>query len=448
MGQASIGRAALVLTTDAAKARTGLADFKADATRTAQQTAESVRTRFSGMLSGIKGGFAAGLGIGLVGGVKDAIGSVAGLRDEIDRTAKQARRLGTDTATWQGLVHAANLSGVSIEELETGLRKFRTHVEGPLDQALFNFARSIEGVGDAGERAAILTEVFGKSGVQLATLFEGGEKSLRSMVGEVRRYGAALSDVDAARVEAANDALSRAKLAVHGVALKVTVALAPAVEFLANELVRTIDQFRQMELTGVSGLTRLLKLTAMLADATRALAGATIFLTGARLKFFQAELIARGAQKGGIAGAALGALGAGVAELFGAKELRQAGDGLMKAGTLLMSDVGGATKRAEALAREIEARKVEGKAAVAALGETAAGITQVTARLKDLTNPALLRGTSAEVSARLRFQMQGGPAPSKELLAEQRRATKHLQQIESGVRQLNRRPAGPQLATL
>ena len=180
-------------------------------------------------------GFVLGIGFEAarrtIGSLTEGFGE---LRDTIDRTAKDSRRLGTTMEVMQGLEHAAGLSGVKVETLRAGLMRFRKDVEGPLDQALVGVAEQLEGMTDPGERANLLFSKFGRSGVELATMFEGGSAGLQSMIGEAQTLGFALSGMDAGKVESANDAMARVKAAATGLYQKILLALTPAIEFWAD----------------------------------------------------------------------------------------------------------------------------------------------------------------------------------------------------------------------
>lgn len=234
MSQTSIGKAALVLTTDGTDAKAGLAKFGSDANKWADKTTNDLKSRFSGLgkagLFGFAAGGAAAAGSALLSLPGQVIGKYRELKDEIDNASKAARRFGTDMGTWQGLAHAASMSGVPIEQLTVGLTKFQQKIDGPIDKALLNFARSIEGVEDPAERARILFDAFGKAGPAMAGLFENGGDGLQKMIAESKELGFALSDLDGQKVEEANDSIERAERAVKGLWQRIVVALAPAFE--------------------------------------------------------------------------------------------------------------------------------------------------------------------------------------------------------------------------
>lgn len=225
---ASIGSGSLVLTTNA----TGMLSGLKAASDKAKKMAGDMQQGVSGKLSGMfKGGLALGAGMAVFDAVKSGITSVIGmfndLKDKIDETAKNARRFGMDTQTMGGLEHAAGLSGVKVEELRAAMQKMAARGEN-----IFQFAERLERMNPAQARQAL--NELGEQGYRLRTLFEGGAAGLRQMVEEGRRF--TLSDQEAAKVEAANDAISRMKLSLEFLKSKVVVALAPAFERVGNFL--------------------------------------------------------------------------------------------------------------------------------------------------------------------------------------------------------------------
>ncbi len=179
-------------------------------------------------------GFATGpwglaLAAGAVG-VHKLIGAFGDLSESIDAASKSSATLGIDMSTFQGLSHAADLSGVSVEQLEVGLGKFRREVDGPLDEALYSLADRLEGIEEPGERARLLVESFGKSGLKMAPMFADGREGLKGMVDEAGKLGIALSNADGKKIEAANDSITRVKSAVKGLMNQVLISAAPIVD--------------------------------------------------------------------------------------------------------------------------------------------------------------------------------------------------------------------------
>lgn len=246
MAGSTIGAASLVLSTNAAKLYDGLKQAGGKVKGWADQTKKDV----SGKLAGIgKGGFGFGMAAGagmavfsaITGAISGVIGKFGELKERIDHAAKASRALGIDTATYQGLEHAAELSGVKTEQLGEALNKLRATTAGPLDEALYDLADRFQGLEDPAARARLLVSKFGESGLKLAGMFEGGRDGLKGLVEEAQKLGFALSDADAAKIEQANDAITRVKRSVEGLFNRILIALAPAIEVAAKNFQAVLE---------------------------------------------------------------------------------------------------------------------------------------------------------------------------------------------------------------
>lgn len=242
-GSNAVASGAAILTTNADQFRAGLKRAEGDlvgwSSRTQRNLAKSGPGAGGGGAGGLLGFLGKGAGPALaltaVGvGVTKLASGFGELTDRIDATSKQARTLGTTPEFLTGLQHAADLSGVSVEQLSKGMGFFRRQVEGPLDAALLSLADRIEQTGDAGERARLLTEAFGKAGIGLAPMFEEGADGIRKMVEENKALGGSFTESQGKAVEAANDAITRAKKSFGGLFQQLIIGLSPVIERFAD----------------------------------------------------------------------------------------------------------------------------------------------------------------------------------------------------------------------
>lgn len=185
--------------------------------------------------------------------------------DAGDATAKLSDRLGISTEKLAGLQHAANLAGVDTDKVTLAMRGLTKGVidaaQGtgemqqafnrlglsadqlarmPLDQQFMKVGEALMRVQNVTERNALAMQIFGSRASEVLNIFaEGG---LREAQDDVEKMGVALSRVDAAKIEMANDAMSRAKLAIQGVANSIALALAPIITELANRFADAAKQ--------------------------------------------------------------------------------------------------------------------------------------------------------------------------------------------------------------
>lgn len=187
----------------------------------------------------------------------------------MDAIAKQSRALGLDTQFFSGLIHAANLSGVRMEQLGGGLRQMLNlagqvrvgnvqaarafqalgisiqdirNLDG--EDLFYRIADGIASIENPVERTQAAMALFGTDASQIITLLERGSAGVREMVAEAERLGIAFSAVDAARVEAANDAITRMHASFRGLQQTFVIALAPTIEGLARLITRIQSALR------------------------------------------------------------------------------------------------------------------------------------------------------------------------------------------------------------
>lgn len=186
-------------------------------------------------------------GGGIAAGIKIAA-------DRIDGLAKSADRLGIATESLAGLRLAADEAGASTEALEGGMIKLQRAVveaangnktaaksfedlglsvsalsQMSADEQFKAVADAISQLDNAGQRTAATLEIFGKSGSDLAGTLAMGSKGLEQATKDAEALGLAVSRIDAAKVEEANDAFGRIGKVGQGVFNSLTVALAPFV---------------------------------------------------------------------------------------------------------------------------------------------------------------------------------------------------------------------------
>ncbi len=225
----------------------------------------SVKTAFAGLAAAIGVGSFAVL-------IKNAMAS-------IDVTAKLADRLGVASDKMAGLQHAADLAGVSQETLNTGLRGMvgtvaqaaqgmgdgaRAFAQMNLsarelsalapDQQLEKILAALAGVENVTQRNALAQQVFGARASEMLNLIGDGAEGIRKATEDTKAWGAALDRVDSAKVEAANDAITRSKTAFGGVINTIAVQLSPIITAIANKFAdaaRESNGFRDTVTTGM-----------------------------------------------------------------------------------------------------------------------------------------------------------------------------------------------------
>lgn len=232
-----------------------------DGLKKARGSLDGFGARTKSALSGV------GAKIAALGGLIGTGALVAGLKkaaNAVDNLAKTSDRLGITTQALAGLRHAADLSGAGAENMDKALRTLaKTSQEAaagtgearaafarlgvdaqalaqlPLDQRMAVLADAFQGVGSKSEQTALAMRIFGESGAGLVNTLALGADGLAKTTAEAEALGLAVSRVDAAKVEQANDAMTRIGALLQGVFQQAVVAMAPAVQGLATAFVDT-----------------------------------------------------------------------------------------------------------------------------------------------------------------------------------------------------------------
>ena len=239
--------------------------LKAFAT-SAMSALNPVTAAFTAMAAGAVGVGAA------VWGLTSRIGTLAGVADKAAQT-------GLSGAFLQQLEYAADQSGVSAETLTGGIKKLTVMIgkagsgskeaaDALKDIGLSatdlqrlspeqQFEKVAAGIGKiptASGRAAAAVKIFGKSGIEMTTLFAGGLGEITKLMQDAKDIGIGLDDEQLKRVADADDSLQKMYASIGAMVDQVAVGLAPAFEAVATEITglvgpvtKLFDTFNNME---------------------------------------------------------------------------------------------------------------------------------------------------------------------------------------------------------
>jgi len=182
--------------------------------------------------------------------------------ESVDALAKTSDKLGIATEKLAGLRHAAELTGVSAGTMDMALQRMTRRLaeaaqgggeakaaieqlgldaqklaaQSP-DKSFREIATAMESVDQQSEKVRLAFKFFDSEGVALVNTLALGSKGLNEAGKEAEQLGIAISRIDAAKVEAANDAMTRASAVFKGAGQAAAVELAPFIESAANEFV-------------------------------------------------------------------------------------------------------------------------------------------------------------------------------------------------------------------
>ena len=149
----------------------------------------------------------------------------AGLGAMDEALTKSAKRLGEFNATGGGAA-AVWLKKLNLDTQELAALK---------PDELFNaYAESIRGLNSRGAQLAAMSALMGDESRQLIGIVDESAESLAAAAKEAQTFGIALTRVDAAKMEAANDSFTRIRAITAGFGNQLTAEFAPLLEATAN----------------------------------------------------------------------------------------------------------------------------------------------------------------------------------------------------------------------
>ena len=208
-------------------------------------------------------GFASKAGIALAALTAAATAAgVAMIRsglEVIGAQADMAASLGTTVESLQVLTWAGELAGVSLGEIEQATKKLTTRLSEaasgsgsavgalerlhlsardlqalPLDERIATIQDALARLVPEAERAAVASDLFGDKAALAFLRIDPA--TLREAAKDVRDFGVAVSASDAVQIERTGDAIAKLSLIWLGLTNRLTAAVAPALETIANAL--------------------------------------------------------------------------------------------------------------------------------------------------------------------------------------------------------------------
>lgn len=260
-----------------------------DQTRAALQSAAGNFEEFTGKLLGFAS-IANLVSVGALAAVTHAS------MESIDANAKLADALGATTQGLTELQYAANTTGSNTETLNKGLEQMEKMLgdarngsqkaaneferlglsvnqlaqERP-EAAFASIADAISKLATGADRAAAANAIFGKAGKELIPMLEQGSAGLAAMAKEADALGLSYSRIDAAKVEAANDAIAKIKAATQGLGNEIAIQLSPIIVAMVAEFETWAKKAGGTQKVVTEGLEVVVKAVAFLADMVRGL---------------------------------------------------------------------------------------------------------------------------------------------------------------------------------
>lgn len=249
---------AITLTSDTRNFSRGMRSAREELTLF-RSTIDTVKGAVAGFLTfqAIKGG---------VGVLTDTIG-------KLDDLSAQADRLGVSTEFLSELQYAAKLSDTEVESLngafekleknlgknsieggdltkmlnKVGLDSKKLMAAGP-EEAFLQIADAASRISDPLQRAAFVTDVFGKSGQSLIGILSRGKAGINALREEARNLGISISGDAAEKIGLADDAMKRLGASTDAFKNILAIELAPLTTSVLDGMTASVgflaDQWR------------------------------------------------------------------------------------------------------------------------------------------------------------------------------------------------------------
>lgn len=199
----------------------------------------------------------AGFGKTLLAGLTvDAIVSAFGaIIDGMDEMQKASQKIGVSVESLSALKFAAEASGVSFDQLQTGLKKLSQNMQDvaagttqaakalkalgvsgadSAETALAKIADGFASVPDSAKKTALAIELFGKAGAELIPLLNEGADGIDELKKRAAELGIVLDGSTTKQAEAFGDAMDEIFLAGKGIVTQITIGMLPAFQQMAR----------------------------------------------------------------------------------------------------------------------------------------------------------------------------------------------------------------------
>lgn len=255
------------------------------------------------------------IGIGATVAATALVMVVSRQRDLIDQQAKSAQQLRTTYESLSNLGRAGELAGIGMAQINTASRQLDVNlgkaIQGiaaqadaferlglnaqevadlPLDQRISKINQALRDNVKDTERAAVAADIFGTRNAAAIQALD--PDTIAEAARQVEIFGLNLSDVDAAKVEMANDAMSTFGLLTDGIGKQLTVELAPILKAVGDEFLRSAEAAGGLGTVVEDSVGKAITAVSFLADAADGVK--RVFLVVADAIIVKFNLIAQG----------------------------------------------------------------------------------------------------------------------------------------------------------
>jgi hypothetical protein len=205
------------------------------------------------------------------GGTAAVYGASRYLHSAVDSTEELAkntmaltRATGMDTKTSSAWAELLKVRGIDTGKFQIGMLKLSKTMEaarggnqkaaaslakygvtsdvvasGNIQGAIGAISDSFAAMTNPAEKAALASTAFGKSGLALLPMLQGGSSALAEQIGMVDKYGATIKDTEGAKAMIAQQ--REMKIAMDGMKITLGTALMPAIEQFVGVLLKVVQ---------------------------------------------------------------------------------------------------------------------------------------------------------------------------------------------------------------
>ncbi|QDP57392.1 MAG: putative tail length tape measure protein [Prokaryotic dsDNA virus sp.] len=190
--------------------------------------------------------------------------AIRGIINDADELSKTAAKIGIPIEELSRLKYAADLSGVAMGQLQTGVQRLSRNMSdaaagtGEGAKAFKQLGINVKGADgslksatdimgeigdkfatmpDGAQKTALAMQLMGRSGADMIPFLNGGSAALKELTDEADAFGLTISAETGKRAEAFNDNISRIGYAAQGVTTALASALLPALVVVSEALV-------------------------------------------------------------------------------------------------------------------------------------------------------------------------------------------------------------------
>ena len=169
-----------------------------------------------------------------------------------DEMSKTAAKIGVPIEELSKLAYAADLSGISMGTLQTGLQRLSKNLAESEDKfaklgvQVRDATGKIAKMPDGAEKTALAMELFGRSGAEMIPLLNGGAEGVKALTDEAEAMGLVFTEETGRAAEQFNDNLSRLQYTITGLWRQLAAQLAPVMARLSEYLVDMARWFQNL----------------------------------------------------------------------------------------------------------------------------------------------------------------------------------------------------------